>query len=102
MLILERKFDPGRVVATAGVDALMKSDISFKRFVTVSLGKHINGDWGDLEEEDKKSNDFALETATARMFSVYTYHKGQKDEQKIWIITEWDRSVTTILLPEEY
>lgn len=103
MLTFEWKFDPGQIVMTRGIDILMKNNpMTFQLFVYNSLERHMEGDWGDLEEEDKKDNDFALKTATAHMVSAYIYHKDQKDEQKIWVITEWDRSVTTILLPEEY
>jgi hypothetical protein len=60
------------------------------------LGRHVRGDWGDLDDEDKQRNDEAL-TLGSRIFSAYLV-KGVK----FWVITEADRSVTTILLPEEY
>ena len=60
-------------------------------------GHFRSGDWGDVCEEDRKENEFSLENHL-RLFSVY--HLG--DGTKIWIITEADRSVTTILLPSEY
>ena len=60
--------------------------------------KHINGDWGDLCKEDKALNDSALANGNDRILSSYT----NENDVKIWIITEWDRSVTTILFPEEY
>jgi hypothetical protein len=55
------------------------------------------GDWGDVDQEDQAANDHALEDGS-RLLSAYTTLKGQR----IWIITEADRSATTILLPEEY
>lgn len=64
--------------------------------VTRCVVRHKTGDWGDLCEEDKKENDFALEHGY-RLLSAY-----KVGDEKIWIITEADRSVTTILLPEEY
>lgn len=60
------------------------------------LNRHITGDWGDVEPEDSVSNDHAW-LSGERIFSVYNTPEG-----KIWIITEWDRSATTIMLPEEY
>ena len=60
------------------------------------LRRHQRGDWGDLGYEDKQSNDDAL-TLGGRIFSAYQF-----DTVKFWVITEYDRSVTTILLPEDY
>jgi hypothetical protein len=63
----------------------------------VFLGKHQAGDWGDLSEDDKRENDFSVDKGL-RIFSAYHTAKGEK----LWIITEADRSATTILLPSEY
>lgn len=93
------KFKVGTIVVTRGIDEKMKSSEIFKDFVIRSLARHIDCDWGDLCEEDKESNDEALKNGDARLFSSYIYGS---DKEKIWIITEWDRSVTTILFPEEY
>ena len=93
------KFKVGTIVVTRGIDEKMKSSEIFKDFVIRSLARHIDCDWGDLCEEDKELNNQALKNHDARLFSSYIY--GSQDE-KIWIITEWDGSVTTILFPEEY
>lgn len=61
------------------------------------LRRHAEGDWGDLCEEDWMLNDDSLQTEQ-RLLSSYRTANGVK----FWIITEWDRSLTTILLPEEY
>ena len=55
-------------------------------------------DWGDLDDYDKRQNDAALESGEDRLFSSYQVAPGLQ----LWIITEWDRSVTTLLLPSEY
>lgn len=60
------------------------------------LLRHLNADWGDLGPEDKASNDEALRNG-GRLLSSY-----KLNGKKMWIITEADHSVTTILLPEEY
>ena len=65
--------------------------------VLAGMARHARGDWGDLCPEDKQANDDALSVG-ARLLSAY--HTG--DGRKFWIITEADRSVTTVLLPEEY
>jgi hypothetical protein len=61
------------------------------------LDRHVNGDWGDVPEEDKQENAFSVEHGF-RILSAYTTSAGET----IWIITEADRSYTTILLPSEY
>ena len=65
--------------------------------ITASMRRHWNGDWGDVDEEDRKANEEAL-LGGSRLFSVY----HGRDGTKYWIITEADRSVTTVLLPEDY
>ena len=61
------------------------------------LRRHISGDWGELSDEDVKENEFSLKEGL-RLLRAYQTGKGQK----LWIITEADRSATTILLPSEY
>lgn len=61
------------------------------------LARHSFGDWGMLDAEDWTRNNHALENGL-RLLSSYRL----RDNTKIWVITEWDRSSTTMLLPEEY
>ena len=92
----ERKplFDLGSLVSTPGaLAALAKSGQTPLDF----LSRHITGDWGDLEEEDRKENELSVKRGF-RILSSYKTNAGQK----VWVITEADRSVTTLLLPEEY
>ena len=93
----ERKFKMGQIVMTRGVNDLIAENIDFAKFATESLRRHARGDWGDLSEEDKKENEYAL-GKYLRLFSAYE----QPPLPKIWIITEADRSVTTTLFPSEY
>ena len=86
------RFPMGRVVATPNVlKAVSKAEIF------AALQRHQNCDWGDVSPDDKKTNDNAIRNKD-RLFSAY----HGKDGTKFWIITEWDRSATTVLLPEEY
>jgi hypothetical protein len=90
----DARVELGQIVATPGVlAALEKNDQGPAEF----LARHRGGDWGEVDEEDSAANDWALREG-ARLLSVYRL----KDGAKIWIITEWDRSATTLLLPEEY
>ena len=61
------------------------------------LARHVTGDWGDVHESDKKENDLSV-IRGSRLLSAYTLETGVK----VWVITEYDRSVTTVLLPSEY
>jgi hypothetical protein len=92
----------GQVVATSAIQSLMSSDLSFHTFIYTSLMRHHDGDWGEVCEEDHESNELALVTGR-RLFSVYdcsTSHSVHGD--RIYIITEADRSATTVLWPSEY
>lgn len=84
----------GRVVATPGaLEALAEANVSPMQFLVL----HAMGSWGDVCDEDKAANDQAVRQGD-RVLSSYPLSTGKR----IWIITEWDRSVTTLLLPEEY
>nr|DAT40657.1 MAG TPA: hypothetical protein [Caudoviricetes sp.] len=93
-----KKFETGGVYSTPGVNEKLK-DNEFAQFMIVSLNRHINGDWGNMCDEDKATNEEALVDGL-RLMSVYK-RKDHPDDT-IWIITEADRSATTILLPDEY
>lgn len=87
-------FALGRILATPGaLDACQEAEVDPLSYLT----RHVAGDWGDLGEEDKAANDAALTTG-ARIFSAYTL----PTTERLWIITEADRSATTLLLPIEY
>lgn len=81
---------------TQGIAAL---ELSSGEMMAI-LNRHLTGDWGDLDEEDKQRNDAAVKDGT-RVFSSYNL-TGEHEGIKVWVITEWDRSVTTFLLPSEY
>jgi hypothetical protein len=88
------RFQLGQTVATPGaLDALQRSNETPWAF----LVRHLAGDWGDVCLEDREANDEAVRDGS-RILSAYTLKTGEK----IWVITEADRSVTTILLPDEY
>lgn len=95
MIQLNRPLFPlGIIVATPGA---LRALTEAQQTVDPFLRKHIRGDWGEVCEEDKASNDTALRHGD-RLLSAYRLRDGVK----IWIITEADRSSTTLLLPEEY
>ena len=89
-------FKLGKLVMTRGVHSKIKEDVDFAIGVLDAFERYQRCDFGDLCEEDKTENEQALKNGN-RIFAVYNI-----GNEKIWIITEWDRSVTTLLLPEEY
>lgn len=93
-----KKFVLGQVVVTKGIDEKIKEDRSFRVFVQVSIGRYVHRDWGQTCDEDVKANNRAIQNGE-RIRAVY---KQPKTDTTIWIITEADRSVTTILFPDEY
>ena len=98
MEITTTKFKLGRLLMTRGVNDKVADDSKFARFVTDSLRRHANCDWGDMCQEDKEENNLALKDGDLRIFSAYE----SQALPKIWIITEADRTATTILFPDEY
>ena len=87
-----KKFRLGRLVATPNaLSQLTPEDI------LRAIQRHQAGDWGDVSQEDRRANDIALQNST-RILSVY--HTERR--VRFWIITEADRSATTMLLPQDY
>jgi len=87
-------FNLGQTVATPGaLKAFQEANMTGLEL----LARHVTGDWGDLAEEDKEENELAL-VERLRILSAYNLPTGEK----VWVITEADRSATTLLLPEEY
>lgn len=83
----------GQVVMTRGINAEISKSIEFSKFILESIARYRNGDWGDIPEEDKRMNDAAVKNGDDRIVARYN---------DIYIITEWDRSATTILFTNEY
>jgi hypothetical protein len=86
------KFSFGRIVATPNALAQIPNDE-----ILLALSRHVQGDWGELDAEDRNANERALKGG-GRLLSQYR----SVQNVKFWIITEADRSVTTVLLPEDY
>lgn len=88
------KFPLGTIVITPNaLEALEKASRRPGEFIN----RHARGDWGKLDPEDWEANEWSLQNG-ARLMSSYPFGNNQK----LWIITEADRSVTTLLLPEDY
>jgi hypothetical protein len=88
------KFSPGSVVATPGaLDAFRASGDNPLTYLT----RHLAGDWGDIDEHDRRENELCLQHGW-RILSCYTMSSGVR----FWIITEADRAPSCFLLPEEY
>jgi hypothetical protein len=85
-------FKPGRTLITPNAQSKL-SPVE----VAKAMGRHLSGDWGDVCQDDWRENELSLKEGF-RLFSAY--HDGAGT--KFWIITEADRSATTVLLPEDY
>lgn len=88
-------FEMGLVVITNGINDKL-DNVRFNKELKVALHRFTCGDWGEMEQEDIEANNEALRNGE-RLFAAYKTSEG-----KIWIITEADRSATTILFPDEY
>lgn len=88
------KFDLGRVLMTSGASQAL---LTAQQVPPEFLLRHKHGDWGNLCAEDARENERSLRL-DHRLLSAYQ----TRTEEKLWVITEWDRSATTLLLPEEY
>lgn len=86
------RFHPGRLMITRNA-----KDVLPHMEVNAAIKRHLNGDWGDVCPSDWQLNEDALKHGN-RLLSVYHTH----DDVKFWIITEADRSATTVLLPSDY
>ena len=93
-IVIKGKFEGGQLVLTQGIAAeVAEGNLNPVHY----LARHFNGDWGDLCADDKAENEFSLKHGY-RLLSSYE----KTPVGKIWIITEADRSATTILFPSEY
>ena len=96
--MLEKKLDLGRTVTTKAVAVKMKRNALFDNFVLKSLSRYQSCDWGDTCEDDCTMNELAVQSDNESIMAEYLYN----EETSIFIRTEWDRSVTTIMFADEY
>ena len=87
----------GQMVMTRGIADKIAESERFALEVNLSIGLYLKGNWGVVSDEDKAANDEDLKNNTGRIMGAYKTSEG-----RIWIMTEHDRSVTTILFPDEY
>lgn len=98
LIISNMKFKLGQVVQTKSISEARQEDENFSNEVDKCFARYCNADWADMEyEDDKAMNDAAIANGNDRIFATYKTSRG-----KIYIITERDRSFTTILFPEDY
>ena len=90
-------FTMGNLVMTRAINDTIADNESFAKEITSALRRYISADWGDLSLRDKSLNDSAVETGTDRILAAYHTTKG-----KVYIVTEWDRSYTTIMFAQDY
>ncbi len=86
------RFSLGQLVITPGVQALLTADE-----ILAAVRRHAAGDWGELDYDDRLENELSVREGF-RILSAYKSPSGER----FWVITEADRSVTTVLFPDEY
>ena len=86
------RFSLGQLVMTPGVQATLS-----REDIVAAIRRHVTGDWGEVDEHDRRENELSVKEGF-RILSAYTSSAGER----FWVITEADRSVTTVLLPSEY
>ena len=91
------RLELGRLMQTRGINSASEESSDFYKEVVVAFNRYTRGDWGEMCDEDKALNDEAVRTGGDRVLAAYETSKG-----KIYIITEYDRSATTILFADEY
>jgi len=96
---MKKSFTIGQLVATRGVHDLMQENPDFNHFAQSAFLKYRRCDWGDTCESDKEQNDSAVINGE-RILAEYRH--PEHPDWRLWIITEWDRSATTLLFPSEY
>ena len=87
----------GQTVMTRGIAAYVAENEQFALEVQLSMGLYLRKNWGVISEDDKEMNDLNVQSGTGSLMGAYETCKG-----RIWIMTEHDRSVTTVLFPSEY
>ena len=87
----------GQTVMTRGIADKVADNEKFAKQVTYFMGLYFSGDWGSVSEDDKEMNDINVQMGIGSLMGAYETCEG-----RIWIMTEHDRSVTTILFPSEY
>ena len=90
----------GNLCASHLVASKAAENRAFENFIWQAVDRYRQGDWGDLPASDKRANDLAVQQGGRRIFAVYVYEA--QPNLNIWIITEADRSTTTVIFPDEY
>lgn len=90
-------FELGQTVMTIGIASAMENNPQFREEIIGSVDKYVRCDWGDTCEEDAEMNNEAVRNGEGGILASYNTSQGT-----IWIKTEWDSSVTTVLFPSEY
>ena len=93
-------FEIGKLAASRSVANLMQDDPRFCSFLIGAFARYRRCDWGEMTAHDKAMNDAAVKDGNDRILAAYEH--SQHPDWRLWIITESDRSYTTILFPDEY
>ena len=96
------KFSSGKVVVTKEIAMSMKRDKEFEKFCWDCLHRHVRGDWGDTDDVGVDINEMALKGMRTTIHSLYDCTVGNYDGEVIYVVTDPDRSHTTIMFAGEF
>lgn len=100
--VTQFKMLTGQTGQTRGIAEWSKQSVSRMEWLIGCFNRHLRFDWGDMDEEDLRTNDIAT-VSEDRIFSSYNIPEEMQDgESKVWIVTEWTKDTTTIMFPSEY
>jgi gas vesicle protein len=102
LLVNKGVFDAGQIFTSERVYDLAYQNSEFTQFIEKSLNRHLKGDWGDVNNHDKQTNDQALKQGGSLRSAYNNERFTPKGVSTIWIITDADRSATTILFPDDH
>jgi len=100
---VDPKFDLGQLVMTAGVGHWLATNYAgIAQYIGECLIRHLSGDWGNVADPSENDHDLANGGRLLSQYAIPDHITWPSRDTRVWVVTEWDRSVTTILFPSEY
>lgn len=95
--------DPGKPMMTSGINKAIQRNPDFLEFLRRSMRRFLNGDWGDVTDVDRRKNNQALLDGKEAILGMYDIPRwASRKPGVVWILREWDGSMTTVMFPYEY
>jgi len=96
-------FNPGKPMMTSGINKAIQRNPEFLEFLRRCMRRFLNGDWGDVTDQDNMRNNQALLDGKEAILGAYDIPRwASRKPGTVWILREWDGSMTTVMFPYEY